>query len=96
MGYNLSPHWSLWGFYGAERPNETDMTNNAVTEADGTAIALANRRFSTWLTVPMLRYKAGPYALGFEWLHSEVQVGPSANNKLRAGNQVLLSVRLDF
>jgi len=96
LGYNLSPHWSVWGFYGAELPNETDMTNNPVTEADGTAIALANRRFSSWLTAPMLRYKVGPYALGFEWLHSEVQVGPSANNKLRAGNQVLLSARLDF
>jgi hypothetical protein len=96
LGYSLNTRWSLWGFYGTERPNETDITNNAVTDATGAAIALAARRFSTWLFVPMLRYKSGPYALGLEWLHSEVQVGPSANNKIRSGNQVLLSARLDF
>jgi hypothetical protein len=95
-GYTLSPRWSLWGFYGTERPNETDITNNAVTDAAGGAIAAAARRFSSWMFVPMLRYRSGPYALGLEWLHSEVQVGPDANNKLRSGNQVLLSARYDF
>jgi hypothetical protein len=96
LGYNVNARWSLWGFYGTERPNETDITNSAVTDATGAAIALAARRFSSWLFVPMLRYKSGPYALGLEWLHNEVQVGPSANNKIRSGNQVLLSARLDF
>ncbi len=96
VGYNLNPRWSLWGFYGTERPNEADITNNAVTDAAGAAIAVAARRFSSWLFVPMLRYKSGPYALGLEWLHNDVQVGPSANDKIRSGNQVLLSARLDF
>ena len=96
LGYNLNQRWSLWGFWGMERPDQADMTNNAVTDAAGAAIAVAARRFKSWLTAPMLRYKSGPYALGLEWLHSEVQVGPAANNKIRAGNQVLLSARLDF
>ena len=96
LGYNLNTRWSLWGFYGTERPDKTDLTNNAVTDANGAAIAVAARRFSSALFVPMLRYKSGPYALGLEWLHDEVQVGPDAANKFRAGNQVLLSARLDF
>lgn len=96
VGYTLNPKWSVWGFYGTERPNESDLTNNAVTDATGAAIALAARRFSSWLFVPMLRYKSGPYALGLEWLHNDTQVGPSANNKIRSGNQVLLSARYDF
>ena len=96
LGYTLNQRWSLWGFYGLERPDQADMTNNAVTDAAGAAIAVAARRFKSWLTTPMLRYKSGPYALGLEWVHNEVQVGPTASNKTRAGNQVLLSARLDF
>ncbi len=96
LGYNLNPKWSVWGFYGTERPNEDDITNNAVVDVNGVAIALAARRFSSWLFVPMLRYKSGPYAVGLEWLHNDTQVGPSANNKIRSGNQVLLSTRFDF
>ena len=96
LGYTLNPRWSLWGFYGTERPNETDITNNAVTDANGAAIAVGARLFKSWLFVPMLRYKSGPYALGLEWLHNDTQVGPNANNKTRSGNQVLLSARYDF
>lgn len=96
VGYTLNPRWSVWGYYGTERPNEDDITNNAVTDATGAAIALAARRFSSWLFVPMIRYKSGPYALGLEWLHNDLQVGPSANNKTRSGNQALLSARYDF
>ena len=96
LGYTLNPKWSLWGFFGTERPDKTNLTNNAVTEFDGTAIAVADRRFSSWLAVPMIRYKVGAYALGLEWLHNETQVGPDANNKFRSGNQVAFSARYDF
>ncbi|MGE5803116.1 MAG: hypothetical protein ACM358_12765 [Gemmatimonadota bacterium] len=96
LGYTLNPKWSVWGFVGTERPDEADITNNAVTDANGAAIALDARRFKSWLVVPMIRYKSGAYALGLEWLHNEVQVGPAANNKYRSGNQVALSARYDF
>lgn len=96
LGYTLNPRWSVWGFVGTERPNETDITNNAVTDATGAAIALAARRFKSWLVVPMIRYKPGAYSLGLEWLHNETQIGPNANNKYRSGNQVALSARYDF
>ena len=99
LGYTLNPKWSIWGFFGTERPDEGDLSDatKTVTESNGTTVlAVADRRFSSWLVVPMLRYKVGAYALGLEWLHNETQVGPDANNKLRSGNQVAFSVRYDF
>lgn len=94
LGYTLNPRWSIWGFFGTERPDSTNLANNAVTDANGAAIAVAARRFSSWLVVPMIRYRSGAYALGLEWLHNETQVGPGT--KVRSGNQVALSARYDF
>jgi len=96
VGYTLNPKWSVWGFYGTDRPDSTNLANNAITEASGAAIAVAARRFSSWIFAPMVRYKpAGPYSVGLEWLHNEVQVGP-AGTKIRTGNQVAFSTRYDF
>jgi hypothetical protein len=98
VGYTVNPRWSVWGFVGTERPDEADIGDAAttVTEANGAVLAVAARRFKSWLVVPMIRYRSGAYALGLEWLHNETQIGPSANNKYRSGNQVALSARYDF
>ena len=96
IGYNLNPRWSIWGFYGTERPNETDINDAGivVTEANGTTVlAPAARRLSSWLFVPMLRYRSGPFSYGLEWLHNEVELGSGA---LVTGNQIAASVRYDF
>ena len=96
VGYTLNPKWSVWGFYGTDRPDSTNLANNAITDANAVAIAVAARRFSSWTFAPMVRYKpAGPYSVGLEWLHNEVQVGP-AGTKIRTGNQVAFSTRYDF
>jgi hypothetical protein len=94
VGYTLNPKWSVWGFYGTDRPDSTDLATNAVSEAGGAALAAAARRYSSWTFAPMIRYKpAGPYSLGLEWLHNEVKLG---SGNILAGNQVLLSTRFDF
>jgi len=97
-GYALNTKWSVWGFYGTDRPDSTQLANLAVagvTEANGTTtIPVANRRFSSWTFTPMIRFKpAGPYSVGFEWLHNEVKLG---SGNILSGNQVLLSARYDF
>jgi hypothetical protein len=97
-GYTLNPKWSVWGFYGTDRPDSTELAGlpaAAVTEANGTTvIAVAARRFSSWTFAPMIRYKpAGPYSVGLEWLHNEVKLG---SGNILSGNQVLLSTRFDF
>ena len=81
LGYTLNPKWSLWAYYGTENPDDAD-----VTAAGGT-------RVRSWLAVPMLRYKVGPYSMGLEWLHNETLL---ANGNNLEGNQVLLSARYDF
>jgi len=94
-GYALNTKWSVWGFYGTDRPDSTQLFNaTLVTEANNTAIAPAARRFSSWTFTPMIRFKpAGPYSLGVEWLHNEVKLG---SGNILSGNQVLLSTRFDF
>ena len=84
-GLSLSRRWSLWGFAGMDDPEDED-----VTEAGG-------ERLRSWLIVPMLRWRSGPYALGFEWLHARTSFEvPAADEEERIGNQLLFSVRLDF
>lgn len=96
VGYTLNNRWSVWGYYGTERPTEDDINDATitVTEANGTTVlAPAARRLRSWLFVPMIRYASGPYSIGAEWLHSEVRLGSGAD---LAGNQVALSFRYDF
>jgi hypothetical protein len=81
VGYTLNPRWSVWGYYGAENPDDADVT------------AAGSNRARSWLFVPMLRYRSGPYAYGIEWLHNETLLTTGTNLE---GNQVLLSVRYDF
>jgi len=94
-GYALNTKWSVWGFYGTDRPDSTQLRNaTLVTEASNVAIVPAARRFSSWTFTPMIRFKpAGPYSVGFEWLHNEVKLG---SGNILSGNQVLLSARYDF
>jgi len=96
-GYALNTKWSVWGFYGTDRPDSTQLANlpvAGVTEANGTTtIPVAARRFRSWTFTPMIRFKPGPYSVGFEWLHNEIKLGSGA---LLSGNQVLLSARFDF
>jgi hypothetical protein len=81
LGYTLNPRWSLWGFYGIENPDDADVA------------ASANTRVKSWLFVPMLRYKVGPYGFGVEWLHNETEL---TTGNILSGNQLLFSARYDF
>jgi hypothetical protein len=84
-GIDFTRHWSVWLYYGTDDPDDEDVR---ATTAD---------RLSSWLLVPMLRYRAGPYSLGVEWLHNRTDyvLGPAASAE-RAGNQIALSARFDF
>lgn len=86
VGYNLNNRWSLWGYVGTEQPDEDDVRAAGAT------------RLKSFLIVPMLRYKSGPYSLGVEWLYNTTTVdpaGPVTEQDLK-GNQILASVRYDF
>jgi hypothetical protein len=84
-GIDFTRHWSVWLYYGTDDPDDEDVR------------AATADRLSSWLFVPMLRYRAGPYSLGLEWLHNKTDyaLGPAASAE-RAGNQIALSARFDF
>lgn len=89
-GLVLSPNWSVWGYYGTDDPADDD-----VRRAFGPGGRLTSR-----LLVPMLRFNAGPYNLGLEWLHSRVKTAttalPATGTDVLNGNQVIFSVLLNY
>lgn len=85
VGIDLTRRWGLWAYYGTDNPDDDDVR------------ASANERLSSWLFVPMLRYKSGPYSLGLEWLHNSTDyTTPGITSAERKGNQILFSTRFDF
>lgn len=84
LGYDLTEHWSLYGFYGMENPNDTDvltwMGNNG--------------RVKNTMYNLHLRYAVGPYWFGIEWLHDELETGPDSTET--KGNQIALSALYKF
>ena len=83
-GYDFTPNWGLFGFYALDDPKDSDALRAA-----GNAARLKNQIGSG-----MLRWKTGPYALGLEYLHAELESG-TAKIKTK-GNQVALSVLYNF
>jgi hypothetical protein len=88
-GFNLTQQWSLWLFYGTENPDDDDLAASSTT-------AQPNDRTNSWLLVPMLRYKLGPYSLGLEWLYDNTEYRVAGGTVDRKGNQLSLSARYDF
>jgi len=65
LGYDITPHWSLFGFGGIEDPKDSDAL-----------AALADKaRLKNVMYAGMLRWKAGPLAFGLEYLRSTLTSG---------------------
>ena len=84
-GIDFTRRWGVYLYYGTDNPDDDEVR------------AAGSDRLDSWLLVPMLRYRAGPYSLGLEWLHNRVDyvVDPTSSAE-RKGNQILLSTRFDF
>jgi hypothetical protein len=84
-GIDFTRHVGLWAFYGKDDPDDADIR------------ASGNDRLDSWLFSPMLRFKAGPYSLGLEWMHNRTDYAiGAATSQERKGNQIALSTRFDF
>lgn len=66
VGYDLTTHWSIFGFFGIDDPKDNDALNEL-----GDAARLKNVMCSG-----MLRWRSGPFAVGIEYLHSRLTSGP--------------------
>lgn len=80
-GYDVTPHWSLWGFAGIDDPDEA---NSPGLPAGPGLARLKNKDFAG-----MLRYRAGRYAVGLEYFGSTT----NWNNGTRKASQIALSTQ---
>src|SRR5213083_2403688 len=81
-GYDFTPHWSLWAYYGMDQPNAGKFAQDHPTVVGGLP------RLQSHEGDVLLRFRAGRYALGLEYYRSVVRynTGPAHTN------QVALSV----
>ena len=79
-GYDFTPHWSLWAYYGMDQPNAQRYTQE-------TGLTLA--RQLSHVGAGLLRFRAGRYAAGLEYFRASTRysvTGPAS------ADQVALSV----
>ncbi|MGE5277536.1 MAG: hypothetical protein ACM3SU_11120 [Acidobacteriota bacterium] len=82
IGFDFTKNWSLFGFWGVEDPKDSDV------------LASNNTRVKNMMYAGMLRWKAGPFAIGAEYLRSDLTTG-AAKVKTK-GTQVSLSALYSF
>ena len=84
-GYDFTPNWSLWGFFGIDDPDEAQFPE------DNPNLPALQRQLARQVNREvdgMLRFKAGRYALGLEWFRAMTRW----NTGLTNADQVSLSV----
>ena len=88
-GYNFTPNWSAYAFYGMAKPDANDVIRWMGNGATG---LLKNRQSAL-----SLQYAAGAYVLGLEWMHDRLDsTTDGVNRKSTSGNQVSVSGMYKF
>lgn len=84
VGYDFTKNWGVFVFAGIDDPKDSD-----VLAAVATGPKLKNQ-----MLTGLLRFRAGPYSLGLEYMYDELHAGV-ANVKTK-GHQVALSALYNF
>lgn len=84
LGYEFTPEWSVFGFYGICDPDDQD-----VLKWVGDGGRVKNQQYHV-----MVKRSLGQYALSLEWLHDTVSIGPDAVET--DGNQIAFSAIYKF
>jgi hypothetical protein len=84
VGFDLTKNWGIFGFWGIDDPKNSD-----VLKAVGAAGRMKNIMYAG-----MLRWKSGPLAFGFEYMHSQLSTG--ALEVETNGSQLALSALYNF
>ena len=87
-GFQFTPEWSVWGLYGMDDPDDDDVIESGNSR-------LMNRQFAG-----MLRYSAGGYSIGVEYLRASTDYGSGVVGAIEEqtfdANQLSLSVLFAF
>ena len=81
-GYDFTPHWSFWGFYGMDQPDYARFVLDHPTVVGGLPRQLSH------VGDALLRFRAGRYALGLEYYRSVTRW----NTGVTSADQYALSV----
>ena len=84
VGFDITKNWGIFGFWGIDDPKNSD-----VLKAVGAAGRMKNIMYAG-----MLRWKSGPLAFGFEYMHSQLSTG--ALEVETNGSQLALSALYNF
>ncbi len=89
VGYRFTPHWSANLFYGMSKPDEDDVI---AWLGHGSVGRLENRQSAL-----NLKYTAGAYDLGLEWLYDTLDSTSNGEDRTStSGNQVSVSALYHF
>ncbi|HTO86734.1 MAG TPA: hypothetical protein VMR54_04285 [Thermoanaerobaculia bacterium] len=82
LGFDFTKNWGLYGFWGLDDPKDSDV------------IGSGNTRVKNQMYAGMLRWKAGPFALGLEYLFDRLTTGVAKTTTI--GHQLALSALYNF
>ncbi|HEU0277163.1 MAG TPA: hypothetical protein VFQ95_05025 [Rhodanobacteraceae bacterium] len=89
IGDHFTPNWSAYAFYGMSKPDSTDVIR---WMGNGSAGRLRSRQSAL-----SLQYTQGPYDLGVEFMHANLDSTTNGvNRQSTSGNQLSLSALWHF
>jgi hypothetical protein len=88
VGYEITPQIAVFGFFGIDKPTEDDVR----------AAVAALPRLQNIQAAAMVRWKAGPFQLGLEYMFDQITYGEAegAEDTDLSGNQIALSGNYAF
>ena len=98
VGFDFTPNWGVFAFYGIDNPDDEDVLAALPPRAADPATGVTARTplLQNQQAAAMLRYKAGPYQLGLEYLWDVLDFRDVGGDSDVTGNQIALSVNYAF
>jgi hypothetical protein len=94
IGFDITKNWGIFGFWGIDNPKDSDVLKPTAEGGAGPTGSLKNIMYAG-----MLRWKSGPLAFGFEYMHDKLTVGTTsttAPEETKSGTQLALSALYNF
>jgi len=97
LGFNLTKEFSLWGFYGKQNVNPTDLVRSYNT-------ATPTFRYDNATTNLMAMYRDGGYGLSLEWIDFKTRTATNADlatlkvteHRIAQSDQIMLTANYFF
>lgn len=88
IGYKFDPHWNINAFYATSKSDRADVV---AWQGNGASGLLKSRQAALSLI-----YASGPYQLGIEWMHDQLDSLNAGALRKTSGNQLSASAQYTF